>query len=100
MSKLSEARRQVVGLGMTEAQEELKKLRRRLFELRLQLARGEVKNNRQFQQTKKDIARLMFHLGELNRGVEPEPEAEETAAESSSSKAPAKDEATSTTAPE
>ncbi len=98
MSKLSEARRQVVGLGMAEAQEELKKLRRRLFELRLQLARGEVKNNRQFQQTKKDIARLMFHLGELNRGVEPEHEAEETAAETS--KAPAKDEATSTTAPE
>lgn len=67
MSKLSEARRRIQGMGMAEAQEELKTLRRRLFDLRLQLTRGEVKNNRQFPQIKADIARLMFHIGELNR---------------------------------
>ena len=67
MSKLSEARRHVLGMGMAEAQEELRNLRRQLFFLRLQHQRGEVRNNRQFQQTKKDIARLMFRIGELNR---------------------------------
>lgn len=67
MSKLSDERRRIEALGMAEAQDELKTLRRRLFELRLQLARGEVKNNRQFPQVKASIARLMFHLGELNR---------------------------------
>ena len=37
-----------------------------LFELRLQKERGEVKNNRQFPQLKKEIARLLQHIGELN----------------------------------
>jgi large subunit ribosomal protein L29 len=52
---------------MSEAQahQELSDLRRKLFELRLQKVRGEVKNNRQFPQVKADIARLMHHLGEL-----------------------------------
>jgi ribosomal protein L29 len=78
VSKLSEARRRVSGLDMADAQEELRTLRTQLFHLRLQHARGEVKNNRQFQQIRADIARLMFRLGELNRearrGVAPEPE--------------------------
>jgi ribosomal protein L29 len=64
---------------MADAQEELRNLRSQLFHLRLQHARGEVKNNRQFQQIRADIARLMFRLGELNReaqaGVEAEPDA-------------------------
>jgi ribosomal protein L29 len=67
VSKLSDERRRIEALGMAQAQDELKALRRRLFELRLQLARGEVKNNRQFPQVKASIARLMFHLSELNR---------------------------------
>lgn len=67
MSKLSDERRRFAAMGMAEAQSELKALRRTLFELRLQLARGEVKNNRQFPQIKASIARLMFHVGELNR---------------------------------
>lgn len=67
MSKLSEARHRIEAMGMAEAQEELRKLRRQLFDLRFQLARGEVKNNRQFPQIRADIARLMFHISELNR---------------------------------
>ncbi len=88
MSKLSETRRRIHAMGMAEAQQELKTLRRRLFDLRLQLARGEVKNNRQFQQIKTDVARLMFHISELNREepvgpVEAEAEGETTAVEAS-----------------
>ena len=66
-SKLKEKRHHLHAMSMAEAQEELATLRRRLLELRLQLRRGEVKNNRQFSQTKTDIARLLGHLGELNR---------------------------------
>ena len=66
MSKLSERRREIQAMDVATAQDELKTLRRRLFELRLQKERGEVKNNRLFPQTKADIARLMHHLGELN----------------------------------
>jgi ribosomal protein L29 len=81
VSKLSEARRRIAGLDMADAQEELRTLRTQLFHLRLQHARGEVKNNRQFQQIRADIARLMFRLSELNRGaragVALEPEATE-----------------------
>ncbi len=77
MSKLSERRREISAMGMAEAQNELKTLRRKLFELRLQLARGEVKNNRQFPQVKADIARLMYRMSEINRrGPQAEPESE------------------------
>ena len=65
MSKLSERRREIRAMDLTTAQHELADLRRQLFSLRLQLERGEVKNNRQFPQTKADIARLMYHIGEL-----------------------------------
>lgn len=65
MSKLSERRREIRGLGVAQAQQELADLRRKLFDLRLQKERGEVKDNRQFAKTKTDIARLMFHLNEL-----------------------------------
>ena len=85
MSKLSEARAHVHALHMAGAQEELKKYRRQLCDLRLQLSRGEVKNNRQFAQIKAEIARLMFHISELNREAQaaaPEDEAADTAAES------------------
>ncbi len=65
MSKLSERRREIHGLSASQAHQELADLRRKLFELRLQKVRGEVKNNRQFPAVKADIARLMQHLGEL-----------------------------------
>jgi large subunit ribosomal protein L29 len=66
VSKLSERRREIRAMDIPTAQEELQHLRRQLFELRLQKERGEVKNNRQFPQIKADIARLMYHLGELD----------------------------------
>ena len=65
MSKLSDRRREIQAMDMAGAQAELETLRRRLFELRLQKERGEVKDNRQFPKVKKDVARLMAHLGEL-----------------------------------
>ncbi len=65
MSKLSERRREIRGMSAAQAHQELADVRRKLFELRLQKLRGEVKDNRQFPKVKADIARLMHHLGEL-----------------------------------
>jgi len=65
VSKLSERRKQIQEMTEGEAQKEIKELRLKLFNLRLQLQRGEVKNSRVFTQTRKDIARLMHHLSEL-----------------------------------
>ena len=70
MSKLNERRREIVAMDMDHAQKELQDLRHKLFDLRLQKERGEVKNTRLFSQTKADIARLMFHLSELNNAAE------------------------------
>jgi large subunit ribosomal protein L29 len=60
--KLNERRKQIAEYTVAEAQRELKELRLKLFNLRLQEQRGEVKNNRVFAQTRKDIARLLHHL--------------------------------------
>ena len=65
MSKLNERRKQIDEYTAGEALGELKELRLKLFNLRLQQQRGEVKNNRIFAQTRKDIARLMHHLTQL-----------------------------------
>ena len=62
MSKLNERRKQVAELSASEAQKEIKDLRLKLFNLRLQQQRGEVKDSRVFAQTRKDIARLLHHL--------------------------------------
>jgi large subunit ribosomal protein L29 len=70
VSKLNERRREIAAMDMATAQQELQTLRRRLFDLRLQKERGEVKNHRLFTQTKTDVARLMFHLNELNQAAE------------------------------
>jgi ribosomal protein L29 len=69
VSKLNDRRREIQAMDMAAAAEELKTLRRQLFDLRLQKERGEVKNNRQFPQVKADIARLMHHVGELNHAA-------------------------------
>lgn len=65
MSKLNERRKQIAELSIGESQRDLKELRMKLFNLRLQKQRGEVKNNRVFAQTRKDIARLLHHISEL-----------------------------------
>jgi large subunit ribosomal protein L29 len=65
VSKLSDRRKEVQEMSEGEAQKELKDLRLKLFNLRLQQQRGEVKNSRVFAQTRKDIARLLHHLTEL-----------------------------------
>jgi ribosomal protein L29 len=63
--KLKERRKQIAEMSSGEAQRELKELRMKLFNLRLQQQRGEIKNNRVFTQTKKDIARVLFRLTQL-----------------------------------
>jgi ribosomal protein L29 len=63
--KLNERRKQIQEYSAVEAARELKELRIKLFNLRLQKQRGEVKNNRVFMQTRKDIARLLHRLTQL-----------------------------------
>jgi ribosomal protein L29 len=65
VSKRSERLREIRGLDMASAQKELDEKRRDLFMLRLRKERGDVKNNREFPQLKKDIARLLQYLTEL-----------------------------------
>jgi large subunit ribosomal protein L29 len=61
-------------MDLATAQQALAERRRTLFELRLQKERGEVKNNRQFPQLKKEVARLLQHIGELNNAADVEGE--------------------------
>ena len=63
--KVNERRKQIQAYNVGEAQRELKELRLKLFNLRLQQHRGEIKNNRVFTQTHKDIARVLHRLTEL-----------------------------------
>ncbi len=63
--KVNERRKQIQAYNEGEAQRELKELRLKLFNLRLQQQRGEIKNNRTFTQTRKDIARVMHRLSQL-----------------------------------
>ena len=65
MSKARERRKQIQEFTAAEANRELKDFRMKLFNLRLQHQRGEVKNNRVFTQTRKDIARLLHRLTQL-----------------------------------
>ena len=69
MSKAKERRKQIREFTVAETNRELKDLRMKLFNLRLQHQRGEVKNNRVFTQTRKDIARLLHRLTQLEAEV-------------------------------
>ena len=69
MPKAKERRKQIGEFNVGEAQRELKDLRMKLFNLRLQQQRGEVKNNRIFTQTRKDIARVLQRLTQLEAEV-------------------------------
>jgi ribosomal protein L29 len=65
VSKLNERRKEIFNFSAVEAAKELQELRLKLFNLRLQQQRGEVKNSRIFAQTRKDIARLQHRLTQL-----------------------------------
>jgi ribosomal protein L29 len=67
VSNLKERRQQIQALSYNEAQKELKELLLKLFNLRLQKQRGEVKNSRLFAQTRKDIARVRHRITMLER---------------------------------
>lgn len=62
MSKLNDRRKEISEMSAGEAQSQIKDLRLKLFNLRLQQQRGEVKNSRVFAQARKDIARLLHRL--------------------------------------
>jgi len=62
VSNLKERRHEIQQMSIGKAQEELKNLRLKLFNLRLQQQRGEVKNSRVFAQTRKDIARVLHRI--------------------------------------
>ena len=66
MSKRSDRLREIRGLDMASAQKELDEKRKDLFMLRLRKERGDVKNNREFPQLKKEIARLLQHMTDLS----------------------------------
>jgi ribosomal protein L29 len=63
--KVNERRKQIQAYNEGEAQRELKELRLKLFNFRLQQQRGEIKNNRVFTQTHNDIARVLHRLSQL-----------------------------------
>jgi ribosomal protein L29 len=86
VSKRSERVREIRGMDMASAQKELDEKRKDLFMLRLRKERGDVKNNREFPQLKKEIARLLQHLTDLSNAEQLEAsgaldEAEEAEAE-------------------
>jgi large subunit ribosomal protein L29 len=66
VSKRSERVREIRALDMASAQKELDEKRKDLFMLRLRKERGDVKNNREFPQLKKEIARLLQHMTDLS----------------------------------
>jgi large subunit ribosomal protein L29 len=72
VSKRSERVREIRALDMVSAQRELDERRKDLFMLRLRKERGEVKNNREFPQLKKEIARLLQHMTDLSNAEQME----------------------------
>jgi ribosomal protein L29 len=88
MSKMVHERNEIREMTLAAAIEELAKARRHLFDLRLQKARDEVKDVREFAKTRKRIARLMFKIHSETRlphapeVVDEEDLAEETESES------------------
>ena len=72
MSKRSERVREIRALDIISAQKELDEKRQDLFKLRLRKERGDVKNNREFPQLKKDIARLLQHMTDLRNAEQME----------------------------
>ena len=69
MPKAKERRKQIAELNIGEVQCGLIDLRTKLFNVSLQQQRGEVKNNRVFTQTRKDIARVLQRLTQLEAEV-------------------------------
>jgi len=67
VSKLNERRKEVREMTAGQIRQEIKEMRLKLFNLRLQQQRGEVKNSRVFTQTRKDIARLLHRLTMLEK---------------------------------
>ncbi len=60
--RLSDRRRMVREMSTADALQELADKRLELFNLRVAATRGELKNQREFAKTRKDIARLLFKL--------------------------------------
>ena len=62
MSKTKDQRNEIRDMTTETALHELAVARRKMFDLRMQSARGEVKDVRQFADTRKRVARLLHKL--------------------------------------
>jgi len=68
MSKQAEALEKLRGLSDEELDTYLRGQRRKLFEIRLQQATGQVENHSQIRHIRREIARAMTVQMETNRG--------------------------------
>lgn len=69
MSKRQEAIKALRDMTDDELQEHAQQQRRRLFELRFQMATGQVENHRQVREVRREIARTLATQTELARQV-------------------------------
>jgi len=65
------------GLSMPDLQKKLKDSRQELFNLRFQMATGQLQNHRQIRQVREDLAQILttIHLTERNPELAVAPEA-------------------------
>lgn len=69
MSKRQEAIKALRDMTDDELQTHVRQQRRRLFELRFQMATGQVENHRQVREVRREIARTLSTQSELARHV-------------------------------
>jgi len=69
VSKRQEAIKALRDMTDDELQAHVQQQRRRLFELRFQMATGQVENHRQVRETRREIARTLATRTELARHV-------------------------------
>lgn len=67
--KVTKFKEELVGLSTDQLREKLELLRRELFSLRLNAQTSHVKNNAQFKQLRKDIARVLTFINQKNQTV-------------------------------
>jgi large subunit ribosomal protein L29 len=69
MSKRAEAIKALRDMTDTELTEHMRQQRRRMFELRFQMATGQVENHRQVREVRREIARTLSTQTELARAA-------------------------------
>lgn len=67
--KVTKFKQELAKLDSKQLEEKLDQLNRELFGLRLNAQTGHVKNNAQFKQLRKDIARVKTFINQSNKAV-------------------------------